>query len=468
MRDENKTKLQLIEELQAMRCHVAELEHSETKQKQARCAYRESEERFERLFNKIGDAIFVTKIGGMDRGRILEGNPMAVVQTGYTRTELLDMNISTDLAICKTGEIKQDDWDQRLLKGETITTTEKKRRKDGSQYWVEVVVTLIDYNGTKACLSINRDITDRKLAENKLKRSEERYKSLFENMHSGFALHEMVFDGTGTPSDYIFLDVNKAFEMQTNLKREKLIGRKVTEALPGIENDSFDWIGTYGKVVLSGRNISFENYWGSLKKWYSVIAYRANKGQFAVILRDITGYKQKEELLRESENRYRTLFERQSDAVFIYDPDTTNILDANKATSKIYCYKKEELIGMSCLKLSAEVEESSSTIDSIRENKEVNVPIRYHRKKDGTVFPVEVNGYTITLGGKNVMFAVSKEITERKKAEGTLKLKLEELERFNKSMVGRELKMIKLKKEVNRLCSQLNIPEKYRIPDDSK
>ena len=65
----------------------------------------------------------------------------------------------------------------------------------------------------------------------------------------------------------------------------------------------------------------------------------------------------------ESEEKYRTLFEKESDAIIIYDPETTNILDVNEATSKIYGYNKDELLGMSCLKLSAEVEESVSAMD---------------------------------------------------------------------------------------------------------
>jgi PAS domain S-box-containing protein len=127
------------------------------------------------------------------------------------------------------------------------------------------------------------------------------------------------------------------------------------------------------------------------------------------------------EQLRDKEEKYRTLFERDTDGIFIYDPDTTNILDANEATSKMYGYHKDELIGMSCLKFSAEVEESVSALEKIRKNGEVNVPIRYHQKKDGTVFPVDISGYAIKLGGNNVMFAISKDIAEKIQAEKALR-----------------------------------------------
>ena len=120
---------------------------------------------------------------------------------------------------------------------------------------------------------------------------EELYKSLFKNMQNGFALHRIIFNKAGVPSDYIFLDVNKAFEKQTSLKKKNIIGKKVTDVLPGIKNDPVGWIDLFGKVVLSGKSISFENYSKSLKKWYSVIAYRIKKDQFAVLFQDITEHK---------------------------------------------------------------------------------------------------------------------------------------------------------------------------------
>ena len=130
--------------------------------------------------------------------------------------------------------------------------------------------------------------SDHRQAEQTLRESEEEYRSLFENMDNGFALHEMMFDEAGRPIDYIFLAVNETFEKQTTLKREEVIGKRVTEILPGIENDPADWIGTYGKVVLTGKGIFFEHYAEATQRWSSVTAYRPKEGQFAVVLADIT------------------------------------------------------------------------------------------------------------------------------------------------------------------------------------
>ena len=132
---------------------------------------------------------------------------------------------------------------------------------------------------------------------------------------------------------------------------------------------------------------------------------------------EIIEHKRTEEELRENEEKYRTLFERESDAIFIYDPNTTHILDANKATSIHYGYSHDELIGMSCLKFSAEVEKSASVIEKTLENDETNIPIRSHCRKDGSLFHVEINNYAIILKGKKMMYAICKDISKQKQAE---------------------------------------------------
>lgn len=138
-----------------------------------------------------------------------------------------------------------------------------------------------------------------------LKQSEERYHSLFEHMIDGFARHRIILDGKGRPVDYLFLEVNSAFEKQTGLDRKNIIGKRITEVLPGIENDPSDWIGRYAEVALTGKAVRFESYSENLKKWYSIIAYSSEKGLFATVFKDITERKQMEEAL-ETKVRERT------------------------------------------------------------------------------------------------------------------------------------------------------------------
>ncbi len=133
-----------------------------------------------------------------------------------------------------------------------------------------------------------------KRIEQALRESEARYHSLFEMMTEGFALHEIVCDEQRQPCNYRFIEVNSAFERLTGLKREDVIGRLVTEVLPGDENW---WIERYGKVALTGEPAHFENYSSTLHKFYSVFAYRPAPGQFAAIFIDTTARRQAEDAL---------------------------------------------------------------------------------------------------------------------------------------------------------------------------
>ena len=115
------------------------------------------------------------------------------------------------------------------------------------------------------------------------------YRSLFEHTINGLAFHEVVLDAEGCPIDYVFLEVNAAFEKQTGLRRESILGRRVTEVLPGIERDAADWIGRYGRVALTGESIRFQQFSATLGRWYDVAAFSPARGYFAVVFSDVDG-----------------------------------------------------------------------------------------------------------------------------------------------------------------------------------
>ena len=135
--------------------------------------------------------------------------------------------------------------------------------------------------------------------------SRKRYKSLFDNMIDGFANHRMVYGADGRPEDYVFLEVNQAFERLTGLKN--VIDKPATRVIPGIEKDPADWIRVYGKVAATGQPVQFENYSEALKKWFSISAYSPFPNQFATIFEDITHRKEIQTALEKSESRFRLL-----------------------------------------------------------------------------------------------------------------------------------------------------------------
>ncbi len=140
-----------------------------------------------------------------------------------------------------------------------------------------------------------------------LQRSEEKLHSLFRNMSEGFAYHRIILDDRGRPCDYVFLEINEAFEKLTGLKGKNILGKRATEVLPGIERDRIDWVGKYGRVALTRKPVLFDSYSAVLGRWYSVSAFSPHKGYFAVTFSDITERKRAEEALQRSEGRFKLL-----------------------------------------------------------------------------------------------------------------------------------------------------------------
>lgn len=121
--------------------------------------------------------------------------------------------------------------------------------------------------------------------------AEEDYRTLFQSMLDGFALHEIIVDAQGVPVDYRFLAVNPAFERMTGLSAAQVIGKTVREVLPNTEQE---WIDRYGHVTLTGEPIEFELYAQELGRHYEVSAYRPAPGQFVSFFADITERKNAE------------------------------------------------------------------------------------------------------------------------------------------------------------------------------
>jgi PAS domain S-box-containing protein len=139
--------------------------------------------------------------------------------------------------------------------------------------------------------------SEARMVKDALKRSEEKLQTLFSNMSEGFAYHRVVLDAAGKPCDYVFLEVNEAFEKLTGLKGKRIIGRRATDVLPGLERDPADLVGKYGKVALTGKPVFFESYAEALKRWYAISAFSPHKGYFATTFNDITERKRYQEEL---------------------------------------------------------------------------------------------------------------------------------------------------------------------------
>ncbi len=131
------------------------------------------------------------------------------------------------------------------------------------------------------------------------------FAKLFANMLNGFMYCKIIVDENGKPVDWVYLDVNDAFEKITGYGREKVLGKKVSDLHPDRPPDLLDSLARYGKVALTGEPIQFEFYRESLGKWLYVSAYSPKKEYFIAIFEDVTKRKKAEESLKESEERLK-------------------------------------------------------------------------------------------------------------------------------------------------------------------
>ena len=132
---------------------------------------------------------------------------------------------------------------------------------------------------------------------------------------------------------------------------------------------------------------------------------------------DITERKRMEKALRDRDKQYHALFEAIADTVFLIDQETGSLLDVNPAATRMYGFNREEFLRMTTTDVSAEPEKTAEATA-----KPVPfIPLRYHRHKDGSVFPVEITASSLELQGRDTIIATARDITERKRAEEALR-----------------------------------------------
>jgi PAS domain S-box-containing protein len=158
-------------------------------------------------------------------------------------------------------------------------------------------------DGNALVLLAFRDITARKQAEEALRESEARFRTLFESMDEAYCVIEMIFDKMNNPVDYRFLEVNPVFEKQTGIK--DALGRCMRQIAPAHEEQ---WFKIYGHIALTGETLRFENPAVALRRYFDVCAFRIGTPELrrvGIIFNDITVRKdlerQRELLLAQEE-----------------------------------------------------------------------------------------------------------------------------------------------------------------------
>ncbi len=262
-----------------------------------------------------------------------------------------------------------------------------------------------------------------------------KYDALFNQNINGLAYCKTIFDDSNQPIDYVFLEVNNAFEKQTGLKKENVVGKHATQIIPNIKNSAFDFINIYGKVVLTGEPV--ETYQEDLKRWHSVYVVSPKKTFFLSLFTDITNRKQAEETLAYQAD----LLSKVHEALVGIDANYI-ITYWNSAAEEIFGWTKEEVLGKNSEELLQTKIEGSSRDEGITK---LLAPGHYegevqYLRKDGTYFFADVNAVTIkdANGKLQGIMTVARDITERKQMEA----KLERYSRHLEDLVEERTKQL--------------------------
>ena len=234
------------------------------------------------LDSALNFAIFATDQSGI----ITDWNRGAEHVLGWTAAEVRGSSAECLFTADDCAEQRpQREMSKALLEGSAVNERWHLRR-DGTRFWASgTTLPLKDPDNRHiGFLTVLSDRTEQHLAGERLARSEARYRSLFEALDAGFCVIEVRFDAAGKAVDYLFLEVNPAFEDQTGLK--DAAGKTVRQLRPDHEQH---WLDTYGRVALTGTSARFEA--AALGRWYDVHAFRIGEpgeSRVAILFTDVS------------------------------------------------------------------------------------------------------------------------------------------------------------------------------------
>lgn len=405
-----------------------------TSRKQIQNTLLKSEEQFRALTQTANDAIITINVKGI----VLGWNRGAEKIFGYSEEEITGKELRIIIPQQLAGDHNKNidrivkGGDHRVI-GKTIELSGL--HKCGHEFPIELSLAEWETTSGKFFTGIVRDITERKLADQLLRKNEEKYRLLFQNMTNGFALHEIILDAEGRPCDYRFLELNPAFEKLTGLKASDLVGKTIMEAMPHTEPY---WIELYGKVSLTGKPISFENYSSELKKHYQVTSYSPEPGKFATLFIDLTERKNAEKQVK----LLSRAIEQSTVTVVITDKNG-NIEYANPKFTEITGYTIAEVQGKSTrlLQSGKQANEFYQNLwNTILSGNDWHGEFQ-NRKKNGELYweSAVISSILDNQGDIAFFFAVKEDITEKKKMLEDLitsKVKAEESDRLKSAFLA--------------------------------
>ncbi len=296
-----------------------------------------------------------------------------------------------------------------------------------NKQWRKIFKAVEDIQQEKK--EFEREIAQLKLSKSLVEEQSRQNRSMITSMKNGFAYLKIITDAKEKPIDAIFLDLNDNFESLTEFLSKDVIGKKVSEVIPYIQEADFDWLKICGNVALKGKPAKFKYYSKSLDKWFFVNVYSPKKRFFAAIFEDIT----EQHYLIEKLKYHSAVIENISNAIISTDLDFI-IKSWNKSAEGIYGFKEHEVIGKS-------IPETTGIEYPYNDEEEVLKEFFANGRWEGEVLQKNKNGDSLIIhstvslikndNGEPVgIVGVNKDITELKNIEHNLLKQKEFTERI--------------------------------------
>ena len=286
----------------------------------------------------------------------------------------------------------------------------------------------------KRIAQLEQSESERRQVEDELRASENRYYKLFQHMSSGVAIYEAVEDG----ADFVIRDFNAAAERLEKIQKEEILGRRVTEVFPGVSD--FGLFSVFQRVWKTGNsedhNVSFYQD-NRISGWRENHVYKLPSGEVVAIYDDVTDRKQAECALRESEEKYRALFENAGEAIFVAQDGRVAFL--NPMTAQITGYSGEEITSRPFVDFIHADDRDMITDRHTRRLQGEDIPRSYTfrmLRKNGSLLWVQLDTVLINWQGKPATLNFMTDITERKRIEDALRESEHELRALFKSMLN--------------------------------